>query len=99
MFICFQAKVGQHLTMVTAYAPTNMGEDAAKDAFYLMLFACLKEAPTSDKVVVLGDFNAELGSAWQEQGDITGKFHLHWGVVEPFDNGAHLLDLAIVFHL
>jgi hypothetical protein len=41
-----------------------MGEVAANDTFYLMLFACLKEAPTSDKVVVLGDFNAELGNAW-----------------------------------
>jgi hypothetical protein len=49
--------------MVTTYAPTNMGEDAAKDAFYLMLFTCLKEALTNDKVVVLGDFNAEVGSA------------------------------------
>ncbi len=63
MTTCFQAKVGQHLIMVTTYAPTNMGEDAAKDAFYLMLFTCLKEALTNDKVVVLGDFNAEVGSA------------------------------------
>ncbi|CAM6044969.1 unnamed protein product [Sphagnum compactum] len=86
MSICFQAKVGQHLTLGTAYAPTDMGEDAAKDTFYLMLFACLKEAPTSDKVVVLGDFNAELGSAWQEQGGVTGKFHLHQGAAEPSDN-------------
>jgi hypothetical protein len=50
--------------MVIAYAPTYMGEDVAKDAFYLMLFACLKEAPINNKVVVLGDFNAELGNAW-----------------------------------
>ncbi len=62
MYAHFQAKAGQPLTVVTTYAPTNMGEDAAKDTFYLMLFACLKEAPTSGKVVVLGDFNAELGS-------------------------------------
>jgi hypothetical protein len=47
-----------------AYAPTNAGEDVAKDAFYLMLFAYLKGAPASDKLIVLGDFNAELGSAW-----------------------------------
>jgi endonuclease/exonuclease/phosphatase family metal-dependent hydrolase len=95
----FQAKAKQHLTMVTAYAPTDMGEDAAKDAFYLMMFACLKEAPTSNKVVVLGDFNAELGSAWQEQGGVTSKFHLHRGAAEPSDNGARLLNLAATFHL
>jgi exonuclease III len=61
----FQAKVVQHLTMVTAYAPTDAGEDAAKDAFYLMLFAYLKGPPASDKLIVLGDFNVELGSAWR----------------------------------
>jgi len=77
--------------MVTTYAPMDMGEDVAKDAFYLMLFACLKEALTSDKVVVLGHFNAELGSVWQEQGGVTSKFHLH--------QGARLFDLAVAFHL
>ncbi len=77
----------------------DMGEDAAKDAFYLMLFACLKEALTNDKVVILGNFNAELDSAWQEQGGVTSKFHLHRGVVEPFDNVARLLDLVVAFHL
>jgi endonuclease/exonuclease/phosphatase family metal-dependent hydrolase len=77
----------------------NAGEDVAKDAFYLMLFACLKGAPASNKLIVRGDFNAELGSAWQEQGGVTGKFHLHWGVAEPLDNGARLLHLAASFHL
>ncbi len=95
----FQAKAGQHLTVVTAYAPTDVGEDAAKDAFYLMLFACLKGVLASDKLIVLGDFNVELGSAWQKQGAVTGKFHLHQGATEPSDNGACLLDLAASFHL
>jgi hypothetical protein len=85
--------------MVTTYAPTDMGEDTAKDTFYLMLFACLKEALTSDKVVVLGDFNVELGNTWQEQGGVTSKFHLHRGAVKPSHNGARLLDLVAVFHL
>lgn len=95
----FQAKARQHLTVVTTYAPMDVGEDVAKDAFYLMLFACLKGAPSSDKLIVLGNFNAKLGSAWQEQGGIIGKFHLNRGVVEPLDNGAHLLDLVASFHL
>jgi hypothetical protein len=52
------------MIVVIIYAHTDMGEDAAKDAFYFMLFAYLKEAPTSDKVVVLRDFNVDLGNAW-----------------------------------
>jgi endonuclease/exonuclease/phosphatase family metal-dependent hydrolase len=99
LFARFQAKARQHLTVVTAYAPTDAGEDVAKDAFYLMLFACLKGAPANDKLIVLGDFNAELGNAWQEQGGVSGKFHLHRGAAEPSDNGARLLDLAASFHL
>jgi hypothetical protein len=63
--------------VVTAYAPTDAREDVAKDAFYLMLFACLKGALANDKLIVLGDFNAELGNIWQEQDGVTGKFHLH----------------------
>ncbi len=59
-----QVKAGQLMIVVIIYAHTDMGEDAAKDAFYFMLFAYLKEAPTSDKVVVLRDFNADLGNAW-----------------------------------
>jgi hypothetical protein len=66
MSVRFQAKVRRQWTVVIAYAPTYMGEEAAKNTFYLMLFTYLKEAPTSDKVVVLGDFNAELDNVWQE---------------------------------
>jgi endonuclease/exonuclease/phosphatase family metal-dependent hydrolase len=83
MSVRFQAKVGQHLTVVTAYAPIDMGEDATKDAFHLMLFACLKEAPTNDKVVVMGDFNAKLGNVWQKQGSfkrpLLATRWLSWG--------------------
>jgi hypothetical protein len=68
-----------------------------------MLFACLKEAPTSNKVVVMGEFNAELSNVWQEQGGVIGKFHLHQAATKPFDNpsdnGPHLLNLATTFHL
>jgi len=57
---------GNTWTVVTAYAPTDVREDAAKDAFYLMLFAYLKGALANDKLIVLGDFNAKLGNIWQE---------------------------------
>jgi hypothetical protein len=32
-----------------------------KDTFQSLLFGCLKVVPHVDKVVVLGDFNVELG--------------------------------------
>ncbi len=63
----FQAKAGQHLIMFFAYSPTyckdgGVKEEVEKQSFYNMLFACLKQVPASDKLVVLRDFNAELGN-------------------------------------
>jgi hypothetical protein len=47
--------------MVVAYAPTNVFDTFVKDAFHLLLFSCLKVVPPINKVVLLGDFNVELG--------------------------------------
>ncbi len=53
--------------MVLTYAPTNVvGDEKAKDDFYLLLFACLKSVPTNNKFILLGDFNVDFGSAWRE---------------------------------
>jgi exonuclease III len=41
-------------------------EEVERQSFYNLLFACLKQVLTSDKLVVLGDFNAELSSNWED---------------------------------
>jgi hypothetical protein len=48
---------------------------------------------------VLGDFNAELGSNWEDQGGVVGRFHVNQGALEPSHNGACLTDLATAFNL
>jgi endonuclease/exonuclease/phosphatase family metal-dependent hydrolase len=63
----FRAKARQHLTVFSTYSPIDykdgvIEEEVEKQSFYNLLFACLKQVPASDKLVVLGDFNAELGS-------------------------------------
>ncbi len=47
--------------VVVAYAPADVSNAFIKDTFLLLMFGCLKVVPLVDKVVVLGDFNAELG--------------------------------------
>ncbi len=63
----FQAKVGQHFIVFSTYSPTDckdggVEEGVERQTFYNLSFARLKQVPASDKLVVLGDFNAELGN-------------------------------------
>ncbi len=63
----FRAKVGQHLIVFSAYSPINykgggVEEEVERQSFYNLLFVYLKQVHANDKLVVLGDFNAELGN-------------------------------------
>jgi hypothetical protein len=57
LLVCFKAVVGHDVTVVVAYAPTDVSDASVKGAFHLLLFGCLKVVPPVNKVVVLGDFN------------------------------------------
>lgn len=94
----FRAVAGQHVTMVVAYVPTDVSDVFIKDAFHLLLFGCLKAVSPTDKVVVLGDFNVELGCGWESSTIVVGRHHMHHSEA-PFDNGEHLLDLVAFFGL
>ncbi len=57
--------------MFYVYSPIDckdggVEEEVERQSFYNLLFACLKQVLTSDKLVVLGDFNAELSSNWED---------------------------------
>ena len=51
-----------HLSVVVAYAPTDLSSDADKDIFYQQLQSVTSSFSPHDKAVVLGDFNAVSGS-------------------------------------
>ena len=51
-----------HVTVVSAYVPTLTSSDEAKDAFYEELNALVKDVPPSYKLILLGDFNARVGT-------------------------------------
>ncbi|BHF75605.1 hypothetical protein SprV_0501870100 [Sparganum proliferum] len=59
---------GKFATVISAYAPPMTSPDAAKDKFYEDLHALLATVSKADKLVVLGDFNARVGTdhtAWR----------------------------------
>jgi hypothetical protein len=95
-----------HMSMLLCYAPTDTPASAADaDSFYRRLHRVLSALPRRDVVVVLGDFNAGVGTdaagAWR---GVMGRFAAECGQdgswcyrpVErpPTDNGVRLLDLA-----
>ena len=51
-----------YLTIISAYAPTMQYEDRDKEAFYEKLSEVVQETSKSDKLLLLGDFNARVGS-------------------------------------
>ncbi|VDL89165.1 unnamed protein product [Schistocephalus solidus] len=52
----------QFATIISAYATPMMSSDSAKDKFYEDLHALLATVPKVDKLIVLGDFNARVGT-------------------------------------
>nr|VZI20002.1 unnamed protein product [Spirometra erinaceieuropaei] len=59
---------GKFATIISAYAPTMTNPDAVRDKFYEDLHALLATVSKADKLIVLGDFNACVGTdhtAWR----------------------------------
>ena len=75
-------------TLISAYAPTLDATDEDKEMFYAQLDTILTAIPESDKVFLLGDFNARVGRS----ADVwTGVISRH-GVGNVNDNGILLLS-------
>ena len=91
-------------TIISAYAPTMTNSNENKDRFYEELDALIRTVPTTDKLIILGDFNARVGCDSASWGGVLGK----QGIGKCNSNGLLLLqmcarhDLLItntVFHL
>ena len=76
------------MTHVSAYAPTMTNPDEVKDKFYEDLDALISNVPTSDKLIILGDFNARVGCDSDSWDGIIGKH----GVGKCNSNGLLLLQ-------
>ena len=50
------------VTIISVYAPTLFAAPDTKDMFYENLAAIIRNIPSKEQVVVLGDFNARVGA-------------------------------------
>ena len=51
-----------HITIICAYAPTLDANDTVKETFYATLDQVITNTPNKDRLLILGDFNARVGT-------------------------------------
>ena len=74
-------------TIVSAYASTMTNPDEVKDKFYDDLDSVISATPRTDKLILLGDFNARVGTDHQTWEGVTGTE----GKGKCNSNGLHFL--------
>ena len=72
--------------IIQAYAPTTTHDEEEVDNFYEDLDKAMKYLKSQDVKIVMGDFNAKVGSARKE--DIVGP----WGLGDRNERGERLID-------
>ena len=83
----------RHATIISAYAPTMTNPDETITAFYEDLENLLKTVPKEDKLLLLGDFNARVGTDHLAWSGVLGKH----GIGKCNSNG-HLLLKTCMSH-
>jgi hypothetical protein len=69
----FRTTIGR-LTVCQVYAPTTTASDNDMDEFYSTLQETISRIPKKDLIILMGDFNAKVGSQFQDTNGVVGKF-------------------------
>ena len=85
----------RYATIISAYASTTTNPDQTKEEFYELLGQTLQKIPPTDKVIILGDFNARVGDDSTSWLIALGKF----GWDKSNSNGEQLLSICTQFNL
>ena len=85
----------KRMLIISAYAPTMTNLPEVKEKFYEELRKTLKRASPHDSILLLGDFNARVGSDYQAWPGVLGS-HL---LGSMNSNGLLLLSLCREFNL
>ena len=80
----------RYATVFSCYAPTLDSSEDDKDTFYEQLDAELQGTPISDKLILMGDFNARVGSSYGTWDKVIGGH----GIGKINANGHRLLSLC-----
>ena len=85
----------KYATLISAYAPTMTNPDSAKEKFYAELKEQIEKTPRADKLIILGDFNARVGSDSETWKGVLGNH----GVGKNNSNGDLLLETCSAYNL
>ena len=81
----------RNMSIVQCYAPTENVELDEKEAFYSLLHKTLIGIKRSDIIVMMGDFNAQLGNNNQDNEHIMGRYGIPCD--KENENGQLLIEL------
>ena len=85
-----QLKHDRHCTIISIYTPTMTNSPENIDGLYDQLNQMLGGIPGSDKIILLGDFNARVGNDYSTWKNVVEKF----GSGNVNSNGERLLNLC-----
>ncbi|VDO60106.1 unnamed protein product [Schistosoma margrebowiei] len=79
---------GISMNTIQCYAPTNDYNEDAKDQFYYRLQSIVEKCPTKHLTILMGDFNAKVGTDNTGYEDIIGRH----GLGERNENGGRFAN-------
>ena len=81
----------RNITVISGYAPTNDTDVQEKENFYENLEEVCNRIPRYDMVIIMGDFNAQIGKQEYQQ-QVAGPYTIH---DTSNENGNMLIHFAI----
>lgn len=84
-----------NMDLIQCYAPTNDSVEEEKENFYNRLSTIIQDRPKRNIIIVMGDFNAKIGSDNRGYEEIMGQ----QGLGEMNENGERFADLCAASNL